>query len=101
MLGWDVDLGRVLSFSTFLHFLGATELANPDYRRLFANAVSWAAETPCREEVPTLLELFGFIDCFRGPAAGLGPMCSGLDMNCDGHIDLRDVAILQRILPTR
>jgi hypothetical protein len=41
VVGWDYRSGRVLSFSSFI---SAAELANTDYRRLFANAVRWASQ---------------------------------------------------------
>jgi len=40
LLGWDVQGGRVASFSTLI---ANSELANTDYRRLFVNTVEWVA----------------------------------------------------------
>jgi hypothetical protein len=40
VVGWDYRGGRVLSFSSFI---SSAELIDPDYARLLANAVRWAA----------------------------------------------------------
>lgn len=40
VVGWSVLDGKVISFSTLIT---STELASPDYKQLFINAVTWAA----------------------------------------------------------
>jgi hypothetical protein len=43
LVGWNHSSGRVISFSTFLSDI---ELRNPNYARLFVNAVDWVANGP-------------------------------------------------------
>ena len=51
LVGWDIAAGRVISFSTLL---GATELTDANYKRLFGNTIEWATQvgTPRVEAVP-------------------------------------------------
>ena len=41
LIGWKYQGGRVISFSTLL---SKVELTDPNYARLFGNAVEWAAD---------------------------------------------------------
>lgn len=52
LIGWDYDLGRVISFSTVI---GNTEMGNVDYRNLFVNAVEWSAGAVIPEPATMLL----------------------------------------------
>jgi hypothetical protein len=61
LVGWDFGSGRVLSFSTLA---GTTELSDPNYARLFGNAVLFAERQAVVVPAPSGLVL-----------AGLGAFC--------------------------
>jgi len=92
LLGWGFGRGRVASFSTLIT---ATELGDENYRRLFANAVAWAARSNCVAEPPTLANLSAFIACLSGPGVVMPPACAVRDLDCNGRIDLHDVRLFQ------
>ncbi len=90
VVGRSYCLGRVLSFSTIM---GPLELADPDYARLFGNAMDWAAldSPPC----------LGDLDCNGSIGQGdLGVLLAsynrdeGGDLDGDGDTDQADLGML-------
>lgn len=93
LVGWSYGRGRVASFSTLL---SGVELANADYARLVGNTVVWASQSACTAEAVTPANLAAFVSCLTGPGVGFEAGCELRDLDCNGRIDLRDVAFLQR-----
>lgn len=93
LLGWNLGRGRWASFSTLV---SQRELENEHYRRLFANTVAWAAQSSCDAQPATPASLPTFIECLTGPNVGVDVGCALQDLDCNGRVDLRDVAFFQR-----
>jgi hypothetical protein len=77
VVGRSYCLGRVLSFSTVM---GPQELSDPDYARLFSNAMDWAAlgSPPC----------IGDFDCDGSIGQGdLGVLLASYDIDDGGDLD--------------
>ncbi|MDO8628907.1 MAG: hypothetical protein Q7R41_00290, partial [Phycisphaerales bacterium] len=68
----------------------------------FASAVLLTAEVRGVEPyattagLPLTFDIGAFAECLDGPAAAVAPGCSTANFHPDGHVDLLDVAVLQR-----
>ncbi|MDY6952105.1 MAG: Kazal-type serine protease inhibitor domain-containing protein [Thermodesulfobacteriota bacterium] len=72
LVGWDYGAGRVLSFSTLV---GNAEMADTDYKTLFVNAVTWAAESGDGRETP----------CLTNEDCDTESYCAKPEGDCDGE----------------
>jgi len=93
VIGWSVGRGHVASISTLV---SATELGDPNYRRLLGNLVTWASLSNCDAEPPAMTNVAAFNACLSGPGVVMDPACAPRDLDCNGRIDLRDVWMFQR-----